>query len=169
MRSYHLWPDKDIQFLRDNINTLSNYKIERALGITYGAVVGAMKRYNIHRCPMFLSELRGRETPQGENHHNWKGGAVYNAESQAEYRKNNPEKLHGKAVIYWLIRSGKIKRQPCEVCGTLENVDAHHDDYSKPQEVRWLCRAHHIAHHRNCRDEEVRMAKMRNDAVLEVN
>ncbi len=45
------------------------------------------------------------------------------------------------------LKRGKITRQPCEVCGTAENVEAHHDDYSKPLQVRWLCRAHHNQHH----------------------
>ena len=40
-----------------------------------------------------------------------------------------------------------IPRKPCEVCGALK-VDAHHDDYEKPYEVRFLCRKHHMEHHR---------------------
>lgn len=46
------------------------------------------------------------------------------------------------------IRDGFLKRQPCEVCGN-EKVDAHHDDYMQPLNVRWLCRKHHNEHHRN--------------------
>lgn len=39
-----------------------------------------------------------------------------------------------------------IPRQPCEVCGA-EPADRHHDDYSRPTEVRFLCEYHHgIAH-----------------------
>jgi hypothetical protein len=34
--------------------------------------------------------------------------------------------------------------QPCEVCGATK-VEKHHPDYSKPLEVRWLCREHHLA------------------------
>lgn len=45
------------------------------------------------------------------------------------------------------IRKGRLPRQPCEVCGSGQ-VDAHHDDYSKPFEVRWLCRTHHKELHR---------------------
>lgn len=45
------------------------------------------------------------------------------------------------------INIGMLIKQPCEVCKTEENVEAHHDDYFKPFDVRWLCRAHHLAHH----------------------
>lgn len=33
-------------------------------------------------------------------------------------------------------------KQPCEICGN-EKSQAHHDDYSKPHIVRWLCKKHH--------------------------
>lgn len=37
--------------------------------------------------------------------------------------------------------------EPCEGCGAGEAV-RHHDDYSKPLEVRWLCRTCHGIEHR---------------------
>lgn len=45
------------------------------------------------------------------------------------------------------LKRGDLVRQPCEVCGTTHQIDAHHDDYSKPLDVRWLCRSHHRLHH----------------------
>jgi hypothetical protein len=44
------------------------------------------------------------------------------------------------------ISSGKLIRRPCEVCGQFP-VEAHHDDYGQPLNVRWLCPTHHRAHH----------------------
>lgn len=44
------------------------------------------------------------------------------------------------------IRAGKLIRLSCEVCGAAE-AQAHHDDYSKPLDIRWLCRSHHKLHH----------------------
>lgn len=44
------------------------------------------------------------------------------------------------------IRTGRLVRQPCEVCGVAK-VEAHHDDYSQPLSVRWLCPTHHREHH----------------------
>jgi hypothetical protein len=44
------------------------------------------------------------------------------------------------------IRKGTLIRQPCEVCGAAK-TEAHHDDYSRPLDVRWLCKSHHRQHH----------------------
>lgn len=44
------------------------------------------------------------------------------------------------------IRKGKIKRLPCEKCGSLPS-EAHHIDYKKALDVVWLCRKHHIDRH----------------------
>jgi hypothetical protein len=38
---------------------------------------------------------------------------------------------------------GTLKTQPCEVCGSTVSVEAHHEDYSRPLDVRWLCNYHH--------------------------
>lgn len=45
------------------------------------------------------------------------------------------------------IRVGLLIRKACEVCGNAK-TDGHHDDYSKPLDVRWLCRKHHAQQHR---------------------
>lgn len=44
------------------------------------------------------------------------------------------------------LRRGDLVRCSCEVCGS-QNAEAHHDDYAKPLEVRWLCRRHHEEQH----------------------
>ena len=45
------------------------------------------------------------------------------------------------------VRSGLIIRQSCEVCGATP-TQAHHENYEKPYEVRWLCQACHSKEHR---------------------
>ncbi|HMH11463.1 MAG TPA: hypothetical protein VK553_12170 [Candidatus Nitrosopolaris rasttigaisensis] len=46
------------------------------------------------------------------------------------------------------ILRGKLKKLPCQVCGTSEKVEAHHHDYNKTYDVRWLCFTHHREHHK---------------------
>jgi hypothetical protein len=63
---------------------------------------------------------------------------------------NDPEdraKTQARDALHWEIRAGRIVKQPCEKCGCAK-VHAHHDDYAKPLDVRWLCAAHHREHHK---------------------
>jgi hypothetical protein len=63
------------------------------------------------------------------------------------YRVYDPEKVEARKAVYLAVMSGVLTRQPCEECGETK-VDGHHEDYSRPLEVRWLCRQHHLALHR---------------------
>lgn len=71
------------------------------------------------------------------------------AELNQEYRKKYPEKIVAHNRLGYAVRSGKVKKLPCEVCGTTERVHGHHISY-KPEDwynVRWLCfRCHKFEH-----------------------
>ena len=59
-----------------------------------------------------------------------------------KWRLAHPDRNKAHRLVFVGIRNGSIKRHPCEICG-LEKSEAHHEDYSKPLEVTWLCRPHH--------------------------
>ena len=76
----------------------------------------------------------------------------------AIYRERYPEKDRAKQILNKAVVSGAIIRQTtCESCGTINPrgtdgrtlIQAHHDDYSKPLEVRWLCVQCHADTHRS--------------------
>lgn len=77
--------------------------------------------------------------------------------AKRRYEDRNPIKYAAKNAVNNAIRDGRLTRQPCEVCGA-EKAQAHHDDYSKPLDVRWLCTTHHAEWHRHntpkCPDQE---------------
>lgn len=66
---------------------------------------------------------------------------------RSDWQKKNPEKIKAEKQCGAAIKSGVLTRGPCEVCQSTEWVDAHHEDYSKPLEVMWLCRKHHRLRH----------------------
>jgi len=45
------------------------------------------------------------------------------------------------------IKAGILEPEPCKICGAID-VQAHHEDYSKPLDVVWFCRKHHAEHHK---------------------
>jgi ribosomal protein S27AE len=56
------------------------------------------------------------------------------------YRAENPEKYAAHTAVGNAIRDGLLQKRPtCEQCHRGGRIEAHHDDYSKPLEVRWLC------------------------------
>lgn len=71
------------------------------------------------------------------------------AELNAKWYQANKDKARSGAVLRYAVAKGKIKRQPCEVCGICHRVQGHHDSYAKGAEldVRWLCQDHHKAWH----------------------
>lgn len=67
-----------------------------------------------------------------------------------EWALRNPEKRIAHNAVWTAIRNGKLKRSGCEICG--KPAQAHHDDYSRPFDIRWLCPWHHSQHHIAVRD-----------------
>lgn len=84
-------------------------------------------------------------------------------ERQRQY-KIDPEtrpKYLARARLQRAVKDGRVRRTPCEMCGD-PNTHGHHDDYSKPLDVRWLCRTHHAEVHRLLgRDEDAYRVKYR--------
>jgi hypothetical protein len=70
-----------------------------------------------------------------ERHERMKGDTLYEQRRRAVAAVNNA------------VRDGRLKREPCETCGSTTRVNGHHHDYSKPLEVRWLCPPCHAAEH----------------------
>jgi hypothetical protein len=74
-----------------------------------------------------------------------------NRQEKAEYYKAYDRKrgfrVYDELKVKVRAATKKLDRKPCEFCGNPKS-DGHHDDYTKPTEIRWLCRKHHMEHHR---------------------
>lgn len=67
-------------------------------------------------------------------------------EANRRWGERNPEKRKAQTKISNAIRDGKLERGT--VCAEASDecagrIEAHHEDYSKPLEVTWLCVFHH--------------------------
>lgn len=69
------------------------------------------------------------------------------AQSVAAYRKKHPERWRAQNAVSYALRKGQLVKGSCAQCGTSKDICAHHEDYSKPLDVVWLCRPCHIRHH----------------------
>jgi len=74
-------------------------------------------------------------------------------ESKAITNKRYMEKYPEKYAAH--IASQRMVPEPCEVCGSTKNIEGHHEDYSKPKDITWLCKKHHDERHVKIREEEL--------------
>ncbi len=58
--------------------------------------------------------------------------------ARIKYRKKDPVKYKAHSAASNAIRNGKLIRENCFYCGNPKS-QIHHDDYSKPLDVRWVC------------------------------
>ncbi len=81
------------------------------------------------------------------------------------YKEDNPDRRAAHTFLNNSVRDGEITRPSCcDNCGVHSyRIEAHHSDYSKPLDVKWLCG--------NCRGKEHRLpneARKNTGAVCQV-
>lgn len=90
-----------------------------------------------------VRDLRRQRTPnywRCQNPEKERARIIKLSKAVALWRKNNPEKNRAQRIVFYEVRAGRLTRQNC-VCG--KKGEAHHEDYSKPLEIIWLCKKHH--------------------------
>lgn len=86
------------------------------------------------KMPRILAEKRAYQKTHPEKH----------LAASRRYAAKYPERYAARIAVGVAVRNGQLTKQPCEVCGN-PKAEAHHDDYTKPLEVRWFCNQHHKA------------------------
>lgn len=75
---------------------------------------------------------------------------------QRDRRYRNPKRTKmfdanpytARHAVEWALKKGYMQRAlNCENCGAERRTDAHHETYTKPFEVKWLCRPCHVNLH----------------------
>lgn len=108
------------------------------------------------------SYYRSREYREKANEKN----SRYRAEGRVRHRdsahfrlrqERYPEKSRASQLVNQAIKKGELIRPlSCDQCGVIpqsmrggrSGIQAHHEDYSRPLDVMWLCHSCHISVHR---------------------
>ena len=115
----------------------------------FTTLVSAFRRGRGRCCSLSCAAVLSSKNrdQKGSTNNNWRGGLSDNTGRKRRYRQANPEKHAAHLAMRNAIRRGQLIKSRCEVCG-IERVEGHHDDYSRPLDVRWLCKRHHIDAHK---------------------
>ena len=116
-------------------------------GISFLVIRSEVKRGKGRLCSLACSAKKATalRDQTGSRNPNWKGGKK-KCDRKRRYAEKHPEKATAHAEMTKAIRSGRLVRKPCEKCGN-EKVEGHHTDYSRPLDVVWLCKTHHLEAH----------------------
>lgn len=64
------------------------------------------------------------------------------------WKKAHPDRRAAQVQLANALRKGLVKPWPiCAVPDCCRKPEAHHPDYSRPLDVVWLCRPHHMQVH----------------------
>ena len=69
------------------------------------------------------------------------------SEISKAWRLEDKRRMAAHNAVARAIKSGKIKRMPCERCNSEKSV-AHHEDYDFKLQVMWLCQSCHKQRHK---------------------
>lgn len=98
-------------------------------GSSHGKKVYICRRCNTRILKKYRSSERGK--------------AVARANTYKSIKKY-PQKQAARVSVRRCVKEGKLTKPiSCSSCGRKGSVDAHHEDYTKPLDVVWLCKSCH--------------------------
>lgn len=75
--------------------------------------------------------------------------AQYMRENRPKHRDLSSDqrfKANSRSYSNTYQNRGLLIKQPCVICGEIK-AEKHHEDYSKPLAVDWICRPCHLEYH----------------------
>jgi hypothetical protein len=132
-----------VNYIQNNLNK-KNRELAKELNLNIYQLKHIMQKHNCCRTDKEVFELKSRLGKQltGESNHNWKNGI---SKDGMRYKRLHPDRTKARQAVYDAVRLGKLVKQPCEACGTTEDIQAHHSSYAYEDrlKVNFLCRKDH--------------------------
>lgn len=126
-------------------------------GVTFAALCRETRRGPMHGrfcsrpcASVYACTRRNELHPQaGAGNNHWKGGvSTDHMRYVRRFVRKSPAKKRVQVLTAAAIKRGRLVRpETCSQCGIAGKAHAHHDNYRKPYDVRWLCQPCHNRHH----------------------
>ena len=116
----------------------------------------AKKKYNASekgraKNKAYRESPKGRESGQKGKKRFKRDNPGIQTKYKKRYKDRHPEKAAAKKAVRSMVRYGDFQKPTvCEDCGKtfpVAQIHAHHEDYSKPLDVVWVCPGGHVARH----------------------
>jgi len=134
------------------------YKNDRTCKVCRRGIVKAHRAANLDRIQAYdrgrgqSPERKKKVKEQYDRRMSTEEGRKKASENSKRNQNKNLLKRAARVIVGNSVRDGKLIKEPCEVCGDTDSA-GHHEDYTKPLEVTWLCLHHHGERHREINEE----------------
>ena len=91
-----------------------------------------------------IDAVRAYDRKRGKEKHRIK----QSVEMSRRWRSEDSRRAAAHSAVARAVRSGELVKKPCERCGS-ENSLAHHENYDRKLDVKWLCQPHHKQRHKD--------------------
>ena len=97
-----------------------------------------IKAYDLARAKTPYRMAKNKAYAQSEK------GKLAHKKALVNYRKRYPLIYVSKLLTKKALKHGELVRPThCSECNSTHKIEGHHDDYTKPLDVRWLCEKCH--------------------------
>lgn len=102
------------------------------------------KKYDAER---FQNDPRVRD--RHRKYRKTEKGKASMAAAREKWLQDNSDKKAAHTILNNAVRDGRVQKpKVCSSCGVSGRIEGHHEDYTKPLDVVWLCRSCHVRTHR---------------------
>jgi hypothetical protein len=103
---------------------------------------------NPEKAKEIMKRATAKRAPQLQTKESWARSAEARRAARKRWNEANPEKRRIHTMIELAVFQGYMEKpNECSQCGIECNPHGHHEDYSRPKEVIWLChKCHRILH-----------------------
>lgn len=111
-------------------------------GRNFAALLRRIRQGGGRYCSQACASLQGRKA--------WRAAK----DQRATPESTKAERIRANGLVNSRVKRGAMPRpDACTECGKKGRVDGHHEDYTKPDEVEWLCRSCHMRRHNKRRTQ----------------
>ena len=116
------------------------------------------KWYYSPRGQEYREKARDIKNIQHKKYRQSKKGKLVQSNKMRRMMAKYPEKFSARQKLTYAVKMGKIKRPvDCDMSNISSacfgRIEAHHHDYNKPLDVKWLCGNHHREVHSATKDK----------------
>jgi len=144
-------PRKSKHHAKSRTKTLAADKLDEVLNlIGKGVPIERLaKKFNVSKAYMANVKVLGKIPQPHSNALTEHGVALEKSlAASTKHHNANRNKKNARSRLQYAVEVGEMVRPTvCPACGLEKFVEGHHEDYSKPLEVIWMCSKCHGKHH----------------------